>query len=188
MIQRLDAFDFDGTLIQSPEKESGKIAWTKKKGTPYPHKGWWGRAESLDLDVFDIQLFPDIFKKLQEANADPNSYVIILTSRMEKLRPQVEAILIKNNIRVDKVDMKDGWRNKGQKILDYIRKFPDLEEINMYDDNDEKIAEYKSVEDVVPEDIAFNIYRATEGKLTLLESEIKIMDIINEEISNFIKK
>ena len=188
MIKRLAAFDFDGTLMDSPEKESGMQNWSEKKGEPYPHKGWWGRKESLDLDVFDIQPFPSILNQLKKELATPNTYVIVLTSRLERLRPEVQAVLDKNNIRVHKLDMKDGWEDKGQKILDYVKEFPQLEEINVYDDMDERIAELKSVEELIPDNINFNVYRANKGNLTLTEDMVRILDIINEEISNVMKK
>jgi len=187
-MKRLVIYDFDGTLIDSPEPEVGKAQWEEKMGEPYPHKGWWGRKESLDLNVFNIQPFPSILNELKKELSTPDTYVIILTSRMEKLRPEVQAILDKNSIHVHKLDMKDDWRNKGQKILDYIKEFPELEEINVYDDMDEKIAELKSIEEMIPDDVKYNIFRADNGNLTLTEAEIRIVDIINEEIINVLKK
>ena len=92
-MKRLAVYDFDGTLIDSPEPEVGKKQWEEKMGQPYPHVGWWGRRESLDTDVFDIKPFPNILAKLQANMADPSTTTIILTSRMEKLRPQLENIL-----------------------------------------------------------------------------------------------
>ena len=68
---KLSVFDFDGTLIATPLPDSGKIAYEEKTGKTWPHKGWWGQADSLDMNVFDIQPNPDVvndFKK-EEDNA-----------------------------------------------------------------------------------------------------------------------
>ena len=183
MITRLSAYDFDGTLMQSPEKEVGKKEWFEKTGELYPHQGWWGRKESLDLNVFDIQPFQPVLDKLREDLATPNTYVIILTSRLERLRPFVQAILNKHNINVHKLDMKDGWKNKGQKILDYIQEFPDLKEINVYDDMEDKIAELKSIEKDIPDHIEYNIHKADNGRTELQEIQARIANIIIEELN-----
>ncbi len=184
MVKRLVAFDMDGTLMNTPEPEMGKPMWSKHYGTQYPYPGWWGRPESLDLSVFDIKPFPSMMKQLEKEISTPDSYVIILTSRMEKLRPQVQAILDKNNIRVDKLDMKKSEKTKGEKILDYLKMFPDLKEINVYDDREVDIVSYKGIRNILPNDITFNIYVAMDGNLTLVESHDKLLDIIDDELKN----
>jgi hydroxymethylpyrimidine pyrophosphatase-like HAD family hydrolase len=186
MIKRLAAFDFDGTLINSPEKENGKQFWQDKMGYQYPHQGWWGRPESLDLDVFDIKPFPVVLHQLEREQSIPDSYVIVLTSRQEKLRPYVQAVLDKNNIHVDKLDMKYDWKDKGQKILNYIQQFPDITEINVYDDMEEHIIAYQTIKSQIPEHITFNVYHSNNGKLTLVESNFKLIDIIRDEIQKII--
>jgi len=185
MIRRFCAFDFDGTLIDSPEKEIGKVAWADKMGKPHPYLGWWGRPESLDLNVFDIKPFPSVLNQLKKEQTIPNTYVIILTSRMEKLRPQVQAILDVNKIHVNKLDMKRNEKTKGQRILDYINKLLDLIEINVYEDRDIDIESYESIRNQISNNITFNIYLANQGDLTLLENN-KLINIIKEEIQNFI--
>ena len=186
MITRLCAFDFDSTLIDSPQKESGKIQWSEKMGKPHPYQGWWGRPESLDLNVFNIKPFPKILNLLNKDVSTPATYTIILTSRQEKLRPLVQEVLDVNNIHIDKLDMQRDQRTKGQKILDYTKKFPDLREINVYDDKDSDIISYEGIRNSLPEDIKFNIYLANQGSLTLVEAESKLISIIKEEVQNFV--
>lgn len=183
MIKKLVAFDFDGTLSDSPMPQVGKEIWSRVNGKEYPHKGWWGKAESLDTDVFDIKLFKAIEKRLRAEIADKESYVIILTSRMEKLRPQLERILADNKIVVDKLDMKYGpEKTKGEKILDYTKKFPKLSAIDVYDDRKCDIDSYKEIRAELPDGIQFKIYLAEEGKVSLVESNSKILNIIREEL------
>jgi len=184
MIKRLAAFDLDGTLIDTPMPEDGKPMWEKHYDKKFPYQGWWGRPESLDLDVFNIKAFPSVLNQLKKELVTPNTYVIILTSRMEKLRPQVQAILDANNIHVDKLDMRRKEHDKGIKILRYINEFPELKTINVYDDRDTDIAAYKNISSQMPEGIEFNIYLAESGKLSLVEAKNNLVEIILEEIQN----
>ena len=59
-IRKVSIYDFDGTLIKTPEPELGKKIWKEKTGEDYPHKGWWGKRESLDIDIFEHEPFADI--------------------------------------------------------------------------------------------------------------------------------
>jgi len=181
MIKRLFAFDFDKTLMQTPEPEEGKVIWKEKTGTEYPHIGWWSKPESLDLNVFNIKPFPNVLNVLKKEMSNPYSYVIVLTSRLEKLRSSVHSVLDANWIDVHKLDMANDKRTKGDKILEYINEFPSLEEINVYDDREKDIASYKEIRKNIPENIKFNIYLAVNGQLNLLETN-KLTDLINEEI------
>lgn len=188
MIKRLSAFDFDGTLIDSPEKEQGKVQWSEKMGKPYPYLGWWGRPESLDLNVFDIRPFSSVLNQLKDEQSKPNTYVIILTSRMEKLRPEVEAVLKANNIKVDKVDMKRAEGDKGVKVMRYIKQMPDLKVVNVYEDRDTDIEAYERIRSQMPEGVEFNIYLANHGTLALTESSRaqNLLYIIQDEIKKLI--
>jgi hypothetical protein len=184
MIKRLAVFDFDGTLMDSPMPETGKTQWSEKMGKPYPFSGWWGRPESLDLQIFDIKPFLSVLKQLKKEIVTPGTYVVVLTSRMEKLRPQVQAVLDANKIKVDKLDMKRAEGNKGTKVLRYVQQFPDLKRINVYEDRDTDIEAYEGIRNQVPPGIEFNIYLANEGTLALTESSRSnnILCIIQEEI------
>ena len=82
--------------------------WKEKNGEPYPHRGWWGRPESLDTTLFDIKPFPNVLAQLVKEKNTPDTSVIILTSRMEKLRSEVENVLDLNGIVVDDVILKKG--------------------------------------------------------------------------------
>ena len=131
LIENLEAFDFDGTLFQTPEPEYGKRYWSEYYNKEYPYLGWWGRSESLDLNVFDIKPIQSVLNQLKDAINKPNTYVIILTSRIERLRPYVQKILDVNNINVDYLDMKNNDLDKGNRILKYINKYPNLKTISV---------------------------------------------------------
>jgi hypothetical protein len=173
MIKRLAVFDFDGTLMDSPMPDTGKLQWEEKMGKPYPFSGWWGRPESLDMRVFDIKPFPSVLTQLKKEVVTPGTYVIVLTSRMEKLRPEVQAVLDENKIKVDKLDMKRAEGNKGVKVLRYVAEMPDLKVINVYEDRDVDLDAYEGIRNQVPPGVEFNVYRANEGAIALTESSRK---------------
>lgn len=185
-IMRLHVFDFDNTLFKTFEPEEGKIMWEKYYEKPYPYQGWWGRPESLDLNVFDIKPYPSVLNQLKKDTVLPNTFVMIMTSRMEKLRSEVEAVLNKNKINVDLVEMKRAEGNKGIKLLRFIDKFPDLKVINVYDDRQSDIEAYEDVRNKIPKGIEFNVYIANRGKLVLTESSRKynILEIVIDELKN----
>ncbi|MFA5366435.1 MAG: GNAT family N-acetyltransferase [Dehalococcoidia bacterium] len=185
-VKRLAIFDFDGTLMNSPHPEVGKQEWTEKTGEKYPHIGWWSKPESLDLDIFDIKPFPGIYNQYQKEKSTPGTYVLILTSRIEKLRPQVEEILKRGGVHVDRLDMKNGDDDldKGQKVLNYLKEFPDIQEINVYEDRDVELEAYNAIKNQIPENVRFNIYFADKGNLALTES--KLLNTIKEEIQKLI--
>lgn len=185
-MKRLAIYDFDGTLIDSPMPDPGKQIWKEKTGEEYPHMGWWGRKESLDTDVFDIKPFPSILALLKNDMADPDTTTIILTSRMEKLRPQLENILNLNGITVDELITKRGAEDKGDVILKIQSYNPDLKEIVVYDDfadkQENKIAEYTKIKDVLPEEVTYTIYYVENGKIQLMESSNHLKEVIFEEV------
>lgn len=187
-MKRLAVFDFDGTLINSPEKEEGKAIWLEKTGQKYPHIGWWGRKESLNTDIFNIEPFPSVLNQFNQEKNTPDTNVIILTSRMEKLRPEVENVLNLNNIVADDVILKKGNYDKGDVILNIVKYNPDLKEINIYDDymnkNSQKIEEYLKIKDILPEKIMFNMFYVDNGKISLMESSNILYKMIHEELGN----
>jgi len=189
-MKRLTIYDFDGTLINTYSPEIGKPMWEEHYNKQYQYKGWWGRKESLDTDVFDIKPFPNVLAQLNKEKATPDTQVIILTARMEKLRPFVEKILNDNNIVVDDVLLKRGGVGKGEVILKIADYNPDLEEIIVYEDfmdkNPEKIAEYTDIKDQLSDNINYVLMYVENGNISPLEeSGKKISEIINEEIIKF---
>lgn len=157
-------FDFDGTLIDSPLKEPGMEQWGRVKGTPYPHKGWWGREESLDLTVFDIRPLQDIFNIYKNVQNNPNIKTVLLTNRMEKLKDPIMAILKKHNITFDVYSFKRDSRTKGDRIMDIMTKvFPDIKTFKFLDDD---ASHFDSVYDnFIETDYDFNVYHVKDGKL-----------------------
>ena len=100
---KLVCFDFDGTLCNTPEPETGKSIWFEKTGTTWPHRGWWGRKESLDMNVFDIGVNPQVYSEYLNAVSDESACVILATGRLESLKSEVQEILNSHNLSFDGV-------------------------------------------------------------------------------------
>jgi hypothetical protein len=181
-IKKLVAFDLDNTLMCSIMPEEGKKIWKEKTNTDYPHLGWWGRKESLNTEVFDIKLFPTIVNLIKRDCNNLEAYVIILTSRIPRLEPEIQKILTDNGINVDNIDTKKDYRTKGQRLMTYVNQMPDLEEINLFDDEDHNIEIFLSLKDQINKNIKYNVYKTTEGNIQLIYTNNKLMEMINEEI------
>jgi FMN phosphatase YigB (HAD superfamily) len=184
MTTRLVVYDMDGTLIDTPMPDTGKEIWKQKTGQEYPHVGWWGRAESLSLDVFDIKAFPEVLAKLNNDMTRGDTYTVILTSRLEKLRNEVEAILDKNQITVDDVLLKKGNMEKEERVQHLIKKFPYLTDVELYDDRDKEFKAFRSFKNNNP-NLNVTIYKANRGSISLLEQleSEKILNIITKEVN-----
>jgi len=97
MKKNLVIFDFDQTLMDTLGKEEGLNIWKEKTGQDYPHKGWWSRKESLDLDVFDIEPNKDVLSDYYKHKENDDT-ICLVTGRLKKLEDYVKLILDKHNL------------------------------------------------------------------------------------------
>lgn len=118
MPKKLDIFDFDGTLFNSPEDTpENRAKYERAKGIPWlidkqqsqeltkkhgrfigMRRGWWGRAETLEPPLVADPAPPEWFNKevceaFLKSKADPDCLTIILTGRFVGLRDKVLRIL-----------------------------------------------------------------------------------------------
>lgn len=186
LIKRISFYDFDSTLIHSPQPINGKKQWEKIRKTEYPHIGWWSKPESLDLGVFDIKPIELVINLIRRDINDSNTLVVILTSRLEKLRKEIKAVLDNMGIYPDIYDLKNDGRSKGEKVLNYIDKHPNLERVDVYDDNYEReIVSYLSIIDEVPKHIKYNIYHVVGDEIKQINENSTVLNIIRDEIINY---
>lgn len=145
-ITKLAVFDFDGTLVNSPLPDEGKVEYERKTGTPWPHKGWWGQADSLNIDVFDITTKPEVIADYKKVSQQQDTMKIMLTGRMEKLKHQVETILNKHGLVFDGFFYNTGGstdRVKLKSLEGIIDQFPLIKHITMWEDRDEHVIIFK---------------------------------------------
>ena len=136
-ITKISIFDFDGTLIDTPEPETGKVIYKEKTGNDWPFQGWWGRNEGLDMNVFDIKPIQKVVSDYNEESARPNTLVVMMTGRIPKNSEYVEKILNKYNFKFDEYIYKkksDTLAFKIGKLEEMLETYPNLREIEMWED------------------------------------------------------
>lgn len=187
MITTLSFYDMDGTLLDTPLPDQGKQIWLEKKGSPYPYEGWWGRPESLDSTLFDIKPFPSVLNQLKRDQTKSDTYTVLLTSRMVKLQPQIETLLKQNGITFHDLSLKSGGEDKDVRIAKYLKKFPQVHTINVYDDRDKEILLFTKMKDDLEGEYQVNIYRVTDGNFALVSGKNPLERIVSEEVSIYTK-
>lgn len=162
-ISRIAFYDFDGTIIDSPMPDIGKLLWAKKKGIIYPHMGWWSKPESLDLEVFDIKTIKEVESRFQRDVLDKNCWVVLLTNRIEKLKPEVSKVLNFHNLKVDEFQMMNKLNfTKSVRIKNVIQDFPQLTQIDILDDDERNIKDFVELQnELQQEGLAVTIYKVT---------------------------
>jgi hypothetical protein len=111
MYQTLYSFDFDETLIHTMLPDPGMEIWKEKTGTPWPYRGWWSKSETLDMRIFDTPKNEWVYKKYLESKADPSSYTILATGRLDTIsgmREGVNRILEHYDLTFDEIHLNWG--------------------------------------------------------------------------------
>lgn len=156
-ITKVALYDFDGTFIKTMGPIEGKKIWKDKTGTDYPHRGWWGKRETLDIDIFENEPYEDIVNEYNKSIAEPNTYVVLCTGRISPMKREVNAILDKYGFEFDDVilngDKRFVVRGKGadnntlaykiRVLASFITELPNLEEIELWDDRLEHNATFQ---------------------------------------------
>lgn len=135
-ITTLNVFDFDGTLIDSPTPEVGKQMYKQITGINYPHKGWWGQLDSLS--PFNLKPLSITQKYYSELKNKPNSLTILMTNRLAKFEDIIKE-KIKGIYDFDMLNFKTNQKEKPERIIDILEKYPTINTINIFDDMDEQI-------------------------------------------------
>ena len=145
MYKRLISFDFDKTLIHTPEPDSGKPIWEKATGLKWQGRGWWGNPESLNENIFFPPVNIWVHNHYIKYKSDPDNYVFIATGRLKKLEPQVKKILDNHNIDSDLYCNTGGdtFNFKCYLYQRLINANPKAEELILFDDRHEHIVEFE---------------------------------------------
>jgi len=144
--KKLSVFDFDGTTVDTGVPETHKPIWKEKTGTEWPYKGWWGRKESLDMNIFDFPAKPDVKSDYQKERGNSDTMVVSLTGRRPKLKDEVKAILDANGYRFDRYLYNygsDTLSNKLEQLGDLLDEFPSIKSVKLWDDRDEHIPTFE---------------------------------------------
>lgn len=145
-IKKLAIYDFDGTLCKSPENtDENKALWESKTGGQWAKNkdgsykmGWWGKAETLDPDVFDIELVDFVKEQAIKDIEDVDTYAVILTGRRSQCSANVKEILRRNGVPYFNKYLFN-YRGatqqfKNEEVTKLFADFPNLEEYVLWED------------------------------------------------------
>ena len=142
-ITRLAVFDFDGTLVDTPlPTDKTKALYKQKTGEAWEHKGWWGRKETLDQDIFDMPVIESVIADYEKEKAKTNTLVVMITGRIKRLSGKVESILDSKGLEFDGYYYNMGgstFDNKINTMESLLKQYPDIKKIHLFDDRDEHI-------------------------------------------------
>lgn len=148
VFRKLVIMDFDGTLIDTQTPEEGKGIWKEKTGNDWPHKGWWGRKESLDMDVFEHPPIPRVKAEYDKDSGKEENLMVMLTGRRRKLSAEVEKIIHANDMCFHKYLYNygsDTLSNKIEQVGKLLDEFEGIEFVAMFEDRDEHIPHFKQM-------------------------------------------
>jgi hypothetical protein len=139
--KRLAVFDFDGTLFKSPERPKG-------------HRGnWWASKDSLDYPHVpkrpdDDYWHMNVVRAAKENISDSKTYCIMLTGRLaDTFQERVDQLLDQKGLEFDEHELAPRSAEtadfKIAKIKSILKKYKSIQELEMWDDDLEKIELYK---------------------------------------------
>ena len=143
-MKKIISFDFDGTMCFTPEPEDGKKIYKEVTGVDWPHGGWWGRKESIDLNIFPIPVNPLVYSDYLNHLQDNQSYLILATGRLAKLQKEVELVLLDNGLRFDEIHCNPGMDTYlfKTRLFERLIKQHSPDVFVMYDDRHEHLVKF----------------------------------------------
>lgn len=136
-IRRLLIMDFDGTLMDTMTPDIGKPIWKEHMGSDWPHRGWWGRRESLDIEVFGCVPRQYVVDAYRQEETIPGTHKVMMTGRIPPLQNQVKAMLIHCDLVFDEYLFNNGGPTldfKIKKLNEFTQRFPNLTDVKIYED------------------------------------------------------
>lgn len=146
--RKISVFDFDGTLVNTPlASPANKLKWANYYGKPeWPYLGWWGRDESLDTKVWDMEPISEVYNDYQKQVSNPETVTVLLTGRLQKQADLVKRITDSIGYKFDHYlfNNRGGTlQNKIGHLNDLLVKYPDVRNIELWDDRVEHADEFK---------------------------------------------
>ena len=171
--------------MKTPDSKEGKKQWEEFYGKKYPHIGWWGKPESLDDAVFDIQPIESTVSDYKKETENPNTFVIMLTGRLPHQSSQVEELLALHNIYFKEYHYKsngDTLTSKLNTIKSLLNRFPQVKEVEMWEDREAHVIAFE--EWGKENGINIKVNYITDGVVPLNES---VEDKLYNKVSTMIK-
>jgi hypothetical protein len=136
---KLALFDFDDTLFKTPYSEDWD--YMDVPSSLSPHKWNFKPNKKVIAD----------YKKEYDSR---KSMTILLTNRISDVFLELKTLLDSRFVFFDEylpIQGKDGNRSKGQRVLQLLKKYPQVEEIEYWEDKDKHIADVLNVLEDFPD-------------------------------------
>jgi hypothetical protein len=136
---KLALFDFDDTLFKTPYQEDWSYMDTPSSLNPRKWK-------------FDPK--ENVIKDYKKEYHDRKSIVILLTNRISDVFSDLKTLLDSRFVFFDEylpIQGKNGNRSKGQRVLQLLKKYPQVEEVEYWEDKDKHIVDVLEVLEAFPD-------------------------------------
>jgi len=172
--KRLIIFDFDGTIVDTGgDINKYKTIYREKTGLNWQGT-WWDNPKSLDYDIFKFKRIEATFELYTNTISEPNTITVMLTGRKPKLSNEVEKVLKKLGINKFNHYLynygSNTLLNKKEQILQLIDKYPEVEELVMYDDRENHLKPFNEFGQILINKKSnkikkFYLYQVKDGKV-----------------------
>ena len=166
-IRVLNVYDFDKTLFFTHGAEEGKAKYELAFGSEYPHKGWFGREESLS-DELEIEANKQMRTIYDVLKAEESSLSILISNRTFQLKDRLEQFLLDRGYSFDAIILKSGRVSKSERLQEFWENYPSVNKINVFDDMDDSLSQYqqlRSLYSIYREDLDFNIFKVLKSDI-----------------------
>jgi 8-oxo-dGTP pyrophosphatase MutT (NUDIX family) len=138
----LEVFDFDGTLMDTLDAETGPVQYERISGKPWPHEKWWSKPESLDL-----RLPLRRFKAAGDAaRSDGDAAKVVLTNRPQELESDIAFALVQHGLdkNIKGIICLVGPMTKPQRVQRLAWALGVTGTVTLWEDRDKRVTEYIS--------------------------------------------
>lgn len=157
MKRTLAIFDFDATMYDTPlpTQENRDLLEVYRN---YTMSGWWGRSESLDIELFSIRPNPWVLERYN-THRDNSDKVVLMTGRVFKIGESVKTVLNQDDITFDDYLFADGRRTLVFKLdkLEQFARSGEYDEIFFYDDRTDHIPSFRKAGDTFKDELGVDL-------------------------------
>jgi hypothetical protein len=140
-IKKLQIFDFDETLFRVPSYTDRFKA--EKQGLSFPDPyTYYDHPISLNPAENNIQLIGPVYDEWKKGKLDPECMQILITHRVEAVRPEVMDLLEDRQIEFDEYFFLGRASKKTETLKKILPTLPELIDIEVYEDSIQQIAQY----------------------------------------------